>query len=173
MRHIALIGIQLHGNDAGMLRGLFRFARQRPEWVIHDVVRPAVLAAGEVGNPCGAMANVIDPGVAACCAALGVPVVNVAGPVPGCEAFPPVGVDNAVVGRMAADHLWDCGFRQFAWFSHMPPFPFIAARGRAFEAGVRERRGRCAEPFDQEVSLSAHKTVGLSPVAVRRQTRGR
>jgi LacI family transcriptional regulator len=155
MRHIGLIGIQLHGNDAAMLRGVFRFARQRSDWVIHDAGRPAVLAVGDTGGPCGLIANIVDAGVAARCRVFGVPVVNVSGPMAGLAVFPTVSADNAAVGWLAAEHLAGCGLRSFAWFNHMVDFPFIARRGEGFAARLRERGFSCAV-FNEEVTLTAH-----------------
>lgn len=155
MRHIVLIGIQLHGNDAGMLRGLFRFARSRPDWVVHDMARPAAIAAGEHLRPAGAIANVVNADVAAHCRALGVPVVNVTGPIAALGEFPSVFADSEAIGRLAADHLRECGLRHFAWFNHMTAFPFIARRGQAFAARLHALGFPCRS-FDQDVSLAAH-----------------
>lgn len=159
MRHILLVGVQLFGNDAAMLRGVFRYARQRPDWVIHDVSHPFVHAGHEAVRPSGVLANLIAPDVAARCSALGVPVVNLSGSVPGVAGFPHVGVDNAAVGRMAADHLAACGLRDLAWFNHMVAFPFITARGLAFAERVRELDGR-TRAFNEDIELTAHGSVG-------------
>lgn len=161
MRHIALIGVQLHGDDAGMLRGVFRYARQRPDWVIHDATRPTAWSTTPSGRPAGVIANVITPDVAARCMAFGVPVVNLSGPVPAVHGFPAVRVDNDAIGDMAAEHLLGCGLRHFAWFNHMMDFPFIATRGTAFERRLKDRGHDCSS-FNDAVLLTAHGVGHLS-----------
>lgn len=143
MRHIAFFGLQLHGNDAGMLRGVFRFARQRPEWVLHDPCAPRGRADDPAFRPDGIIANIIDSSIAGYCRSFRVPVVSVCAPPPGLDGFPTVSTDAGAVGRMVAGHFLERGIRSFAWFNHLAEYPFITDRVRAFEEEVRSHGLPC------------------------------
>ncbi len=143
MRHIAFFGIQLHGNDAAMLRGVFRYAQQCPDWMLHDPCMTGKWPTGPKSRPSGIIANVIDADAARYCASFRVPVVNISAPQPAIHSFPTVAVDTPAIGRMAAQHFLERGLRHVAWFDAMPDFPFIAERGTGFEALAHERGIPC------------------------------
>lgn len=156
MKHIAILGLSLHGNDAEMLRGVFRHAQLHQDWLVHDPIRPTEWAPDAPVRPSGIIANVVDRKIAAHCAAFGVPVVNLSGPLPGVHGFPTVVSDAEAVGRMAAEHLADLGFRSLAWFHSMLGYSFIRGRGAAFEAEARRRGLDCCGSFSGDVPPTAH-----------------
>ena len=76
----------------------------------------------------------------ACARELEIPLVNLATTLPD-AGLPRVSVDHKAIGRLAADHLLDCGLRRFAywglsdvWYSHLRGNGFVE---RLAEAGYR------------------------------------
>lgn len=166
MRHIAFLGVQLYGNDAGMLRGVFRFARQRPDWVLHDPSGPRLRDDDPAFRPDGIIANLINAPIAAYCKSFRVPVVNISAPLPGIDGFPTVSTDAEAVGRIVARHFLERGIRSFAWFNHLAEYPFITDRVRAFEREVREHGLPC-ESFTGPAPSAAWGGEGLKGGAER------
>lgn len=170
MRHIAILGVQLHGNDADMLRGVFRFARLRPDWIIHDPENPAKWLPGlngKVEHPAGLIANIIDEGVARFCQSLGVPVVNVSAPMPKLHSFPTVSTDAEAIGRLAVDHLVGCGLKSLAVITYMRGYPFIERRAEAFRKEAC-RRGIPCDEYTGTLPLVAFATGGVTAQAKAR-----
>lgn len=97
----------------------------------------------------GAIAHLASRGLAAALANSGVPVVNVASMVRGLT-FPRVCLDHRAVGRMAAVHLLERGFRQFA---------FVGYAGQVFseerEEGFREALGVSAKGMKRYLAPAA------------------
>lgn len=172
MRHIAILGVQLHGNDADMLRGVFRFARLCPDWIIHDPENPAKWSPapmGHVDRPAGILANLIDEGVARYCKSFDVPVVNISAPQPHIHDFPTVSTNSEAIGILAVDHLASCGLHNLAWLNIMQGFSFITARGVAFEKEAQRRNLRCSS-YSGEFPLSAFARGGVAAQTKARNT---
>ena len=88
----------------------------------------------------GVIAVITNPSQARGARALGIPVVNLAGSRPDL-GLPQVMVDHKAIGRMAADHLLDCGLRRFVylglndvWYSQLRRDGFVE---RVTEAGAK------------------------------------
>ncbi len=72
---------------------------------------------------------------------LGVPVVNCAGSLPN-PGIARVTVDNGAVGRLAAEHLLECGFRRFAYFGRRGSWNNDERR-RGFAGTLKEAGAKC------------------------------
>jgi LacI family transcriptional regulator len=80
---------------------------------------------------------------------IGVPVVDVGGSYPAAEVAS-VHVDNAAVGRLAAKHLLDRGFKSFGFWGQGRPF-HASQRRRAFIGELRKAGFPCAV-FNKDVA---------------------
>jgi len=73
---------------------------------------------------------------------LGVPVVNCAGTLPN-SGIPRVTVDNRAIGRLAAEHLLECGFGRFAYFGRRGSWN-NDERLRGFTETLHDAGGTCS-----------------------------
>jgi LacI family transcriptional regulator len=80
----------------------------------------------------GIIAAINTPSEAACVKALKIPTVNISGALPKTPT-PRVSLDNALVGELAAEHLIERGFRDFAYYG-LRDVAYSVARQRGFEA---------------------------------------
>jgi LacI family transcriptional regulator len=104
-----ILGVRQYGFETGRLDLIDR-------WLEHEQLDlPALVQRDEVQ---GIVAAIHDPKIEARFSRLPIPVVNVSNtmPVPRLRV---VTQDDHAVGRLAADHLWESGCRQFAfWGQH-------------------------------------------------------
>ena len=102
----------------GVLRGIKRYAEGRPEWTLL-LLGPEAKALKDlrVFRPAGVIAYIFREGLRKALAGLRRPLVNVCGVLPNLD-IPRVGVDNVLVGRLAAEHLLERGLRHFAYVGH-------------------------------------------------------
>src|SRR5262249_6818577 len=123
----------------GVLRGIRAYAQGKPGWVLMPVPpEPEAVGALRRYRPAGVIAYACSPELAEAVRGLGRPWVNVSGVLP--DESPRVGVDDLLVGELAAQHLLERGLRHFA---------FVGDRDHGYsvarEAGCRrviERAGR-------------------------------
>lgn len=136
-KRVTLIVESSLASGRNIVRGVIRYARQHGPWLLHhewrntDMYFPPWLRDWE-GD--GIIARVESRKMARALKALRVPVVDVLGafPIPG---VPLVHVDDSAIGRMAAAHLLERGYRHFG-FCGLEGFPWSEARGAAFAAAV-------------------------------------
>jgi LacI family transcriptional regulator len=84
----------------------------------------------------GIIARIENPVIARAIAALGIPAVDLsAGRL--LPDLPMLEIDEAAVGRIAADHFIERGFRHFAWCGD-PRFVWSRLRGDAYESALKE-----------------------------------
>lgn len=100
-----------------VLRGLLRLEQARSEWELHGVksLTSDHLDRLNRWRPDGIIADIADPEMEKTLARLDIPVIDVSdkrtsGVISG------VGVDHVAVGQLAARHLIELGFRDFAYF---------------------------------------------------------
>ena len=123
----------------GVLRGVTRWAQARPHWVLVPLDTEQLTAAAlRTAGADGAIALVINEALANTFREWRRPLVNVASVLPGLP-FPRVVVDHRLVGRLAAAHLRERGFRHFGFVGH-PRHLYSTEREAGFRAGAR--RGR-------------------------------
>jgi LacI family transcriptional regulator len=103
--------------------------------------------------------------------ALGVPIVNTS-PWGASFGFPSVQLDNVAIGRAAADHLMDRGFRDLCMVQFMPTSLTSAARRLGFAAaveGMRRRFHSLVPPADFEYAGAVTpEMLGWLPAAMAR-----
>ncbi len=123
-----------------MLRGVARYAREHARWSLYhqpgslkESVR-WVLRQAKLRRFDGVIVRVESPRVARQFGDLGAPVVDILGE--GESEVAVVHVDNAAIGKLAADHLLSRGFRSLAYCGSRR-FDWGRGRGDAFEARVR------------------------------------
>lgn len=98
-----------------VLHGIISFAAHERSWTLHNLVPLRNYDSYlERLKPDGVIAQVSTPKAVRALASLGKPVINVSNMLPQ-SPFPRVGMDNLAVGRLAAEHLLERGFRHFAF----------------------------------------------------------
>lgn len=110
----------LIGQDAGffrdLLRGIRSYALEKRDWTFQvGPPESAAIAAFRRWNPHGIISQLISPELAAEAIKLQKPLVDISYSVPGL-AVPAVDVDHEMVGRLAAEHFLERGYRNFAFF---------------------------------------------------------
>lgn len=116
--HVALLVETSLGSGRDILRGIAAHARQQRNWSLYHEPRSLGDAAPDwlarwKGD--GIIARVQTPELAAAVRDTGLPVVDVLGVLPS-AGFPIVHVDDTAIAAAAADHLYERGFRKFAFF---------------------------------------------------------
>jgi LacI family transcriptional regulator len=150
----------------GVLRGVKRYAEAKPHWVFMTVApdRPGLKALRTLG-PAGVLAHLFRRDLVAALSALRRPLVNVSS-VFHDLSIPAVRMDDALIGRMAAGHLLDRGFRHFGLVGN-PGHGYGRVREESFRqvveaAGyaVRCYHERSTSPFNPRGRLWAfHRGV--------------
>jgi LacI family transcriptional regulator len=100
-----------------ILRGIKAFAEQRGNWAFSFSPEQfgGSIAALRRWRGDGVFANITTRREARIAREMGIPVVNLSGALRK-TGLPRVMVDQEAMGRMAADHLVQCGFRHFGFF---------------------------------------------------------
>jgi LacI family transcriptional regulator len=138
---------------AMVFRGATDYAREHGGWDF--VTSPPTLSGSEElaltmyslkGWPGdGVIAAISDPAEAEAAGRLKIPVVNIAGGLREC-ALPRVAVDHYAVGRMAAEHLLECGLRRLAYYG-LRGLSYSDQREQGFKDRAQEAGTSC-EVFD-------------------------
>lgn len=128
-----------------IIEGVHRYQRVNADWQLfvepRGVEQRRWLPQGWKGD--GVIARVGFPELAEQLKQLAVPVINVSGiELPGVD-FPRVVTDQGESARMAAEHLLDCGFRNFGYFSLLG-LDYVAAHQQAFREIVKEAGYSCS-----------------------------
>ena len=141
MRKIALFMGLTDYYEHGIARGVVRYARAHPEWSLFGLgwmFRGLEDISKWRGD--GIVARVEDSSTADTLAALGIPVVDVAGGY-GRPRFSKVTNDDFLTGYNAALHLLGCGLGRFA-FLGVSGTDWSALRRSGFERAIADRAGR-------------------------------
>jgi LacI family transcriptional regulator len=126
------------------MHGITDFARQHGGWTF--VVRPESytfsLRSLREWNGDGVIALVDTEAEAAAARELDVPVVNLSGSLRD-AGLPRVMADNEALGRLAAEHLLQCGFRRFAYYG-LRNLWYAELRQTGFVERIRREGHDCA-----------------------------
>jgi LacI family transcriptional regulator len=118
-----------------VVRGIKAFAETRPRWNLTPIDPvPEAVEATRTLDYVGLIAHVFDREMADALLGTGKPVVNVSGVLPELP-LPRVGVDHDQVGRLAAAHFLDRGFRHFGFVGY-ESYAFSSGREAGFVAAV-------------------------------------
>ena len=146
-RRVALIieTSSRYGRD--LLAGVVRFMRTHEDWSVfleqRDLLRePPAWLAGWSGD--GILSRITTPGMTADVKASGVPLVELTDRRDAVD-FPLVRSDDAAIGRLAAEHLLERGFRQFG-FCGFEGEAWSDRRGRAFDRTIAEATAAAESP---------------------------
>jgi len=147
MRHVAIMVETSRAYGRGLLRGIARYNRQRGRW--HTYFEPHGLddppptwLKGWNGD--GVIARIDNRRMARALLALGRPVVNLRGTVPGLP-FPFLGANNETVARLGAEHFLEKGFMHFGFCGFARGYhPGLDRRGECFRRLIEAAGYRCS-----------------------------
>lgn len=115
-RHVAILIEWSRAFGRGLIEGVARYSREHEHWSLDFEPRgfeaPPPWLAEWQGD--GILARLPSRALAAAVLDKGVPVVDLFGTCTE-SGLPHIAGDNAQVAKMAFDHLWEQGFRQFAY----------------------------------------------------------
>ena len=98
-----------------LVRGVHAYALEGQNWILRNVPCDLrVISLLREWKPDGIIATVFEPALGQALSRLRRPVVDTASTVR-CLKLPVVDVDHAEVGRLAAEHLCECGYRHFGF----------------------------------------------------------
>ena len=143
-RRVALIIETSSGYGRALLAGVTRYMRAHEEWSVfleqRDLLRePPPWLAGWTGD--GILSRITTPDLAAAVRASGVPLVDLTDRQHSL-GFPKVRSDDGEIGRLAAKHLAQRGFRRFG-FCGFEGEAWSDRRERAFAAAAKAAGGEC------------------------------
>jgi LacI family transcriptional regulator len=135
-RHVGLV-LGSHGEfNRGCARGIASYARVNASWIFHAIdLIPAQVPLLARKSLSGVIGVLVDDVLGEAVCSLSVPVVNVA-KLHSRMDLPRVDHDDVAIGRLAAQHLLDRGFRSFG-FAGLPVLPYSLDRERGFVETVR------------------------------------
>lgn len=135
--------------DRDAMEGVGEYVRQRSHWIL-DVCAQLMHEATDLLRPevDGAIINVQGEHIPPVVAARGLPVVNAATAAEQ-PVRPLVAVNNDLVGRLAAEHLLERGFRHFGVAGMRAANRFAFERGRSFIDTVA-RAGCAVDTLEHE-----------------------
>ncbi|MCC5849324.1 MAG: substrate-binding domain-containing protein [Verrucomicrobia bacterium] len=147
-KNIAMIGMAMYGQDAGIVRGAAHYAQHR-NWRLHlcgsqpreiDELHQNI-------NIDGIIAHVTSEDLAEQLRKLDMPVVNVSGKCPMQMGFPFVAHEVGLAGVMAAEYFLQRGYRTFACEPAPGRFQeiFVSLGGLAFANRIKEEGLVCHE----------------------------
>ena len=150
----------------GITRGVYRFLRINRHWRIHGVGQSPLLNWDDVPNwqGDGLIAVVNKQEHIDILLQTGVPVVSTGSRIIDPRLFT-VACDSTVIGRMAAEHLIECGLKNFLFISELR-WENERLRFAAFESEVTRRGHHCTALRLQEtesvgIDASAHYSPDL------------
>jgi LacI family transcriptional regulator len=150
MKRVAIALNMNKAYDRQVVAGIARFARQREDWSLY-MEDESLAKLPDLGrwHGDGIIADLDDRRVARAVTQLAIPLVGVGGaqsPQDRLASPHYLASNDVAVGRLAADHLLQRGFRQFAYCGE--PLnglnPWSEQRGRAFRQRVEEAGHPCA-----------------------------
>jgi LacI family transcriptional regulator len=156
-RHVAILIEWSRAFGRGLIEGVARYTREHEHWSLDFEPRgfeaPPPWLEDWKGD--GILARLPSRKLASAVLAKGVPLVDLFGTCTD-SGFPHIAGDNVQVAKLAFDHLWEQGFRQFAYCGLQPgQNRYIDERGECFRK-LAESAG-C--PFASFSSLVVGVTV--------------
>lgn len=133
-----------HPHLGRVAAGIKDYARDHGEWTLAlaPETRGASLRSLRGWPGDGVIALVNNRADARVARQMQLPVVNISGALRN-AGVPCVTDDQLAVGRMAADHLLDCGFRRFGYYGLRGVW-YAQQRGRGFSTRIEQHGGRCS-----------------------------
>lgn len=137
MKHIGLAFSYSFTFYRSMARGIRIYAETRPDWLFSSVF-PDQQPLENLGahKPDGLIASVNTEALARALSKWRRPLVNVSAALPQ-PPGPRVGVDNVAVGRVAATHFLERGFRHFGYVGS-PDWLYSTHREAGFRTAIEE-----------------------------------
>ena len=166
--HIGLVFDTSLGKQRSVLRGIMHYAQTRPRWtfVLDDAVG-LTRHTLETMHPEGVIAYVGTQKLADELQRQRRPVVNVSSLLPRAP-FPRVMADHRRIGRMAFDHLRDCGLAHFGFLGHAGHL-YSTEREAGFREGLlHHANGRAEAP---QPAATCHRYLIPSSTSFLRQAR--
>lgn len=136
--------------DRRAAQGVAAYARETGRWNLYIEEDPlATLPRLKQWDGDGIIANFDERRMAAAVAGLKIPVVGIGGGQGWYDPrsrIPYFTTDNRAIGRLAAEHLLDCGFARLAFFGNPPSrrHQWSDERGQAFRQRARAAGAACA-----------------------------
>lgn len=159
MRHVVIAGLAMYGSDAGILSGIFHFARTTGSWLIHDAGHDFSNLGRHISELKmeGIIANVTTTATRDLLKGMRLPLVNTSGAMPDSLDIPSVGVDDRQAGHLAGEHFVGRHFRNFAVLPLRRNYHFSRERVAGFIEHVN-RSGYGVHIFDPR-----HKVARYHP----------
>lgn len=138
-RHVGLMVEPLSGYGNKILDGISRYVQQKPNWRIayFDRERKELADLVEHWEGDGLICTVVDQRFHDAAAGRTIPVVNVASLLDESEVVSVLS-DDRQIGRMAAEHLLDRGFTNFAFVRRRDGTRYSTDRGQGFQKRIEE-----------------------------------
>ncbi|HOM17755.1 MAG TPA: DNA-binding transcriptional regulator [Thermoguttaceae bacterium] len=141
-KRVALVFTLATSFEAELLRSVTEYAGNRG-WILDMNPEPFLVSARALlswpGD--GVLAFLRTPARLRTARSLGIPVVNMAGALPPSEV-PRVMVDQEAIGKLAAEHFLERGFRRTAYFGQRGMW-YSRQRQRGFVERIRRAGGEC------------------------------
>jgi LacI family transcriptional regulator len=153
-RRIALIGMPIiPDKEESLLSGFLRYAKERKSW---EYVFSAEGTVDSIkfllkSNCDGALVRLITPAMAKLARRSSIPMVNVSTWLSN-PGVPTVCRDDGMIGRFAAEHLLQRGFRRFGCVV-CPGGKYVKARAVGFHAAI-EAAGFACDVFEMKAHIS-------------------
>lgn len=143
-KKIAVLFATAHQAYVQMLKGIEDYALRQPTWTLNVNPEPFInLAAPSLKgwNGHGVIMRLVNKEDVRTAKSLGLPVVNIGSLRD--TGLPSVNADQWAIGRAAAEHLLECGFRRFAYYGLKNTW-YSDERRDAFIERIAEAGAKCS-----------------------------
>jgi LacI family transcriptional regulator len=154
-RVVLVMGMHLtHGRN--LLRGIYAYSRMHKPWYFRVMPPDLKNLSSECRAfaPHGIIAFMMNQSVADSLLCLRTPLVNVSGVLWKLKT-PRVGVDDLAVGKLAARHFLEKGFRHFGFLAKIHD-GFSILRQTGFEKHLKSKGFSCSELYSRELGIKRH-----------------
>ena len=161
--HVALIVTSAFGYGRELLEGISQYVREYGPWLLYFDPRnspdeiPGWLRRWK-GN--GIIGRLQVPAIADAAIRTGLPVVDTVGELSR-SGVPTVRLDDEAIGRLAADHFLERGFRSFGCCSYCEEEGKVEGETRKVEGGRRKAEG--VDGIEARYRARRGKTPGKNP----------
>lgn len=136
---VGVMVVSLSGYGTRILDGFSRYVQQKPDWriALFDREQKELLDLIATWQGDAMLCSLVDQNFLNAAASRTIPMVNIAGLINSTD-IPSVLSDDIATGRMAAEHLLERGFQNFAFVRRKDGTGYSKARGQGFVERIEE-----------------------------------
>lgn len=144
LKQIALAFVTAVPHQERIMKGVTDYARRHGRWTFIASPETFIISVRNLRHWAGdgVIAEISTKAEMRMAREIGLPIVNLSGALRNCDV-PRVMVDHEAIGRLAAEHLLQCGFHRFAYYG-LKSIWYGKLRGRGFRKRIAKDNRPCS-----------------------------